>query len=95
MDHIEGTKLTVKKKRRPSYRPEDLEAFYRILGRCSELRIGYLGPILKLRIGCRELYLKPLQNAHGSPGKTDEGPLVSWSFLLSLTSPSREETRLI
>ncbi|XP_049990242.1 speedy protein E4-like [Alexandromys fortis] len=31
VDHIEGTKLTVKKKRRPSYRPEDLEAFYRIL----------------------------------------------------------------
>ncbi|KAK7806340.1 hypothetical protein U0070_020192 [Myodes glareolus] len=30
VDHIEGTKLTVKK-RRLSYRPEDLEAFYRIL----------------------------------------------------------------
>lgn len=90
MDHIEGTKLTVKK-RRLSYRPEDLEAFYRILGGFSELRIGlrieYLGPILKLRIGCRELYLKPSQNAHGSPGNTDEGPLVFWSFLLSLTSP--------
>ncbi|XP_057636096.1 speedy protein E4-like [Chionomys nivalis] len=31
VNHFEGTKLTVKKKRRPSYRPEDLEAFYRIL----------------------------------------------------------------
>nr|XP_048315821.1 putative speedy protein E9 [Myodes glareolus] len=30
VDHIEGTKLTVKK-RRLSYRPEDLEAFYQIL----------------------------------------------------------------
>ncbi|NP_001019483.1 uncharacterized protein LOC499886 isoform X1 [Rattus norvegicus] len=31
VDRIEGTKLIMNKKRRPSYRPEDLEAFYRLL----------------------------------------------------------------
>ncbi|XP_021048438.1 speedy protein E4-like [Mus pahari] len=31
VDRIEGTKLRMIKKRRPSYRPEDLKAFYRIL----------------------------------------------------------------
>lgn len=35
--HIEGTKLRMKKRRKPSYRPEDLEAFYRLLGVYSEL----------------------------------------------------------
>ena len=34
--HIEGTKLRMNKRRRPSYRPEDQEAFYRLLGVCSE-----------------------------------------------------------
>lgn len=47
VDRIEGTKLIMNKKRRPSYRPEDLEAFYRLLGGFSELRIRYLGPTLK------------------------------------------------
>lgn len=40
---IEGTKLTIKK-RRLCYQPEDLEAFYRLLGWFSELGMGYLGP---------------------------------------------------
>ncbi|XP_028609821.1 speedy protein E4-like [Grammomys surdaster] len=31
VDRMEGTKLIMNKKRRPSYRPEDLEAFYRLL----------------------------------------------------------------
>uniref|UniRef100_A0A8C2QCT4 Speedy/RINGO cell cycle regulator family, member E4C n=1 Tax=Cricetulus griseus TaxID=10029 RepID=A0A8C2QCT4_CRIGR len=31
VDRIEGTKLIINKKRRLSYQPEDLEAFYRIL----------------------------------------------------------------
>ncbi|XP_052579335.1 speedy protein E4-like [Peromyscus californicus insignis] len=31
VDRIEGTKLIINKKRRLSYRPEDLEAFYRLL----------------------------------------------------------------
>lgn len=48
VDRIEGTKLIMNKKRRPSYRPEDLEAFYRLLGGFSELRIGYLGPTLNI-----------------------------------------------
>lgn len=48
VDRIEGTKLFMNKKRRPSYRPEDLEAFYRLLGGFSELRIKYLGPTLKI-----------------------------------------------
>ncbi|XP_007532235.1 putative speedy protein E7 [Erinaceus europaeus] len=29
--HVEGTKLRMNRKRRPSYRPEDQEAFYRLL----------------------------------------------------------------
>lgn len=36
VNHIEGTKLRMNKRRRPSYRPEDQEAFYRLLGVCSE-----------------------------------------------------------
>lgn len=47
MGRIEGTKLTINKKRRLSYQPEDLEAFYRLLGWFSELGIGYLGPVQK------------------------------------------------
>nr|XP_040126618.1 putative speedy protein E7 [Ictidomys tridecemlineatus] len=31
VDHIQGTKLRMNKRRRPSYRPEDQEAFYRLL----------------------------------------------------------------
>ncbi|ELW51456.1 Putative speedy protein-like protein 3 [Tupaia chinensis] len=31
VNHVEGTKLTLNKRRRPSYRPEDQEAFYRLL----------------------------------------------------------------
>ncbi|XP_065784947.1 putative speedy protein E7 [Muntiacus reevesi] len=31
VNHIEGTKLRMNKRRRPSYRPEDQEAFYRLL----------------------------------------------------------------
>ncbi|MBZ3885404.1 Speedy protein E4, partial [Sciurus carolinensis] len=31
IDHIQGTKLRMNKRRRPSYRPEDQEAFYRLL----------------------------------------------------------------
>nr|XP_020756544.1 speedy protein E4-like isoform X2 [Odocoileus virginianus texanus] len=31
VNHIEGTKLRMHKRRRPSYRPEDQEAFYRLL----------------------------------------------------------------
>ncbi|XP_020022785.1 putative speedy protein E7 [Castor canadensis] len=31
VDHVEGTKLRMNKRRRPSYRPEDQEAFYRLL----------------------------------------------------------------
>ncbi|XP_048209467.1 uncharacterized protein LOC125356803 [Perognathus longimembris pacificus] len=31
VDHMEGIKLRINKKRRPSYRPEDQEAFYRLL----------------------------------------------------------------
>lgn len=37
VNHVEGTKLRMNKRRRPSYRPEDQEAFYRLLGMCSEL----------------------------------------------------------
>lgn len=48
MDRIEGTKLIINKKRRLSYQPEDLEAFYRILGGFSKLMIEYLGSILKI-----------------------------------------------
>lgn len=36
VNHVEGTKLRMNKRRRPSYRPEDQEAFYRLLGVCSE-----------------------------------------------------------
>ena len=36
VNHIEGTKLRMNKRRRPSYSPEDQEAFYRLLGVCSE-----------------------------------------------------------
>lgn len=32
VNHVEGTKLRMNKRRRPSYRPEDQEAFYRLLG---------------------------------------------------------------
>lgn len=35
VDHVDGTKLRMSK-RRSSYRPEDQEAFYRLLGLCSE-----------------------------------------------------------
>ncbi|XP_027978182.1 putative speedy protein E7 [Eumetopias jubatus] len=31
VNHVEGTKLRMNKRRRPSYRPEDQEAFYRLL----------------------------------------------------------------
>ncbi|XP_054431550.1 putative speedy protein E21 [Pteronotus mesoamericanus] len=31
VNHIEGTKLRMNRRRKPSYRPEDLEAFYRLL----------------------------------------------------------------
>ncbi|XP_077629603.1 putative speedy protein-like protein 3 isoform X2 [Crocuta crocuta] len=31
VNHVEGTKLRINKRRRPSYRPEDQEAFYRLL----------------------------------------------------------------
>uniref|UniRef100_A0A8P0NLG7 Uncharacterized protein n=2 Tax=Canis lupus familiaris TaxID=9615 RepID=A0A8P0NLG7_CANLF len=31
VDHVEGMKLRMNKRRRPSYRPEDQEAFYRLL----------------------------------------------------------------
>ncbi|CAD7676626.1 unnamed protein product [Nyctereutes procyonoides] len=31
VDHVEGMKLRLNKRRRPSYRPEDQEAFYRLL----------------------------------------------------------------
>ncbi|XP_019300811.1 putative speedy protein E7 isoform X1 [Panthera pardus] len=31
LNHVEGTKLRMNKRRRPSYRPEDQEAFYRLL----------------------------------------------------------------
>ncbi|KAM8931514.1 putative speedy protein E7 isoform 1-T5 [Lycaon pictus] len=31
VDHVEGIKLRMNKRRRPSYRPEDQEAFYRLL----------------------------------------------------------------
>lgn len=37
VDHIGWMKLRMNKKKRPSYRPEDLEAFFRLLGVCSEL----------------------------------------------------------
>lgn len=37
--HVEGTKLSFSK-RRSSYRAEDQEAFYRLLGLCSELVEG-------------------------------------------------------
>lgn len=47
VNRIEGMKLILNKKRRASYRPEDLEAFYRLLGGSSELRIRCLGPTLK------------------------------------------------
>ena len=36
VNHVEGTKLRMNKRRRPSYRPEDQEAFYQLLGVCSE-----------------------------------------------------------
>lgn len=36
VNHVEGMKLRMNKRRRPSYRPEDQEAFYRLLGVCSE-----------------------------------------------------------
>lgn len=39
VSHVEGTKLWFTK-RRSSYRPEDQEAFYRLLGLCSELVEG-------------------------------------------------------
>ena len=35
VNHVEGTKLRMNK-RRSSYRPEDQEAFYQLLGLCSE-----------------------------------------------------------
>lgn len=41
VDRIEGTKLKLRKKRRLSYQPEDLEAFYRLLGGFSTLRGVY------------------------------------------------------
>lgn len=44
VNHVEGTKLRMNKRRRPSYRPEDQEAFYRLLGVCSE-RVECSGPL--------------------------------------------------
>lgn len=40
VNHIEGMKLRMNKRRRPSYRPEDQEAFYRLLGVCSGAGAG-------------------------------------------------------
>ncbi|VTJ60041.1 Hypothetical predicted protein [Marmota monax] len=52
VDHIQGTKLRMNKRRRPSYRPEDQEAFYRLLG-------GFSAVLGGRRRGCR-LESRPL-----------------------------------